>query len=47
MSYQSKFTGKEIDAKLDQVGQIASAETLGGIKVGEGLEIDNEGSVLI
>ena len=43
MSYQSKFTGKEIDAKLDQVGQIASAETLGGIKVGEGLEIDNEG----
>ena len=43
--YQSKFTGTEIDAKLDQVGEIAIAtkETLGGIKVGEGLEITEDG----
>ena len=45
MSYQSKYTGKEIDDKLDKITElpIASNTTLGGIKVGDGLEITNEG----
>ena len=42
-TYQSKYTGAEIDSKLDEVGQIATAEVLGGIKVGEGLEITEDG----
>ena len=42
-TYQSKYTGAEIDEKLDQVGQVASAEMLGGIKIGEGLEITEDG----
>lgn len=45
MSYQSKYTGQEIDDKLDKITElpIASNTTLGGIKVGDGLEITNEG----
>ena len=42
-TYQSKYTGAEIDSKLDAVGQIASEEQIGGIKVGEGLDISEEG----
>ena len=42
-TYQSKYTGAEIDSKLDTVGQIATSEVLGGIKVGEGLKITEDG----
>lgn len=45
MSYTSKYTGQEIDERLDKITElpIASNTTLGGIKVGDGLEITNEG----